>query len=330
MSLCHRSTASRRIATTAALCCVLAVSGLKTARADEVYPSRPINVIVPISAGAQADLLARVLAEQMGQALRQAFVISNRDGAAGTIGVETVKQSVPDGYTLGFGSQGPFTVQPNLRKSLRYSADDFEFICQSNAIILIVAVGPSSPYRSLQELLDAARKAPGTVTLGSVGIGSGPHIFGESIGLEAGVKFNHIPFRSNGDLNTQLIAGNVDFTVTTPALLNVRKDIRALAVTGSTRLANHPDIPLLAELGYKRSSIPGFIGLYAPRRVPAVALDRLREACPIAVKSAQFKAASDSTSSPVQYADSDEYRRNVMQDMRFMADLIPQLGLKPE
>ncbi|MDQ6680342.1 MAG: tripartite tricarboxylate transporter substrate binding protein, partial [Pseudomonadota bacterium] len=222
---------SSSIARGAVLCSLCAMLGTGSARSEDLYPSKPVTIVVPQSAGSQADLLVRVLAEQLGSSLHQHFIVNNREGAAGTIGVAAVKQARPDGYTLGYGAQGAFTIQPNLRKSMPYDVNDFEFICQSNTITLVVAVGPQSPFKSLSELIEAARKSPGTITLGSVGIGSGPHLVGESIALEAGVKFNHIPFKSIGDLNTQLIAGSIDFTVTTPTLLVTfqKRNVRALA-----------------------------------------------------------------------------------------------------
>lgn len=294
------------------------------------FPAKPVSVVVPMSPGGQADVVARNLAEQMGKHLQQSFIVVNRDGAAGTLGVAAVKNAAPDGYTIGFGTQGPFTIQPQLRKSMQYGVNDFEFICQTNVSVLIIAVSPKSPYGSLKELIDAARKAPGTVTLGSVGVGSGPHLIGEAIAQEAGVKFNHIPFRSIGDLNTQLIAGGIDVTVTTPALLESFKVVRALAVAGNHKLAAHPEVPLLKDLGYKRGSVAGFMGLYAPKGIPAPASARLRQACAAASRSESFIALSERLASPAQYAESNAYSQSIRQDMNAMGELIRSLAIKPE
>jgi tripartite-type tricarboxylate transporter receptor subunit TctC len=311
----------------AALALTVGALSAGVASAQEAYPAKPVTLVVPQSAGGPVDVLARSFADQLGKLLRQTIIVSNRDGAAGTIGVEAVKQAAPDGYTLGYGTQGPFTIQPNLRKVMRYTTDDFEFVCQTNDLVPIVVVSLKSPYRSLKELIDAARKAPGTITLGSVGIGSGPHIIGEGLALDAGVQFNHIPFRSFGDLNTQLIAGAIDFTVTSPT---PRNDVRPLAATGGKRLSTHPDLPLLKELGYKRGALPGLIGLYAPKGTAPAALARLRQACSAAVNSEPFKAASESIAAVRQFADSPQYTENVKQDMRSMTELMQALAVKPE
>jgi tripartite-type tricarboxylate transporter receptor subunit TctC len=298
--------------------------------AQEAYPARPVTIIIPFTAGSQPDILARALAEHFTKTLGQAFVIANRDGAAGVIGVEALSQAKPDGYTLGYGPQGQFTIQPNLRKNLKYKVDDFEFLCQSNSGMFVVAAGPGSPYNSLAELLEAARKSPGKISFASAGHATGPHLIAESIALEAGVKLNHIPFRSVGDMYTQVIGGQVDFMVTTPVFLTTRKDVKGFAVVADQRLAANPGIPLLKDLGFKRSSLPGYIGLYAPKGLPTATSAALRKACPGAVESDVFKSASEKTATPVFYADAPGYTASIQQDVKYMADLLATLGIKPE
>lgn len=298
--------------------------------AQEAYPVRPVTIIIPFTAGSQPDILARAMAEHFTKTLGQAFVIANRDGAAGVIGVEALSQAKPDGYTLGYGPQGQFTIQPNLRKNLKYKVDDFEFLCQSNSGMFVVAAGPGSPYNSLAELLEAARKSPGKISFASAGHASGPHLIAESIALEAGVKLNHIPFRSVGDMYTQVIGGQVDFMVTTPVFLTTRKDVKGLAVVADQRLAANPGIPLLKDLGFKRSSLPGYIGLYAPKGLLAAASAALRKACPGAVESDAFKSASEKTATPVFYSDAPGYTASIQQDVKYMANLLATLGIKPE
>ncbi len=300
------------------------------AGAQEVYPSRPITLIVPFSAGSQPDILARALGEQIGKTLGQPLVVLNRDGAAGVIGVEALSQAKADGYTIGYGPQGQFTIQPHLRKTIKYKLDDFEFLCQSNSGIFAVVAGPQSPYNSLAELMEAARKSPGKISFATAGHATGPHLIGESIALEAGVTLNHIPFRNVGDLYTQVIGGTVDFAVTSPVFLATRKDAKGFAVIGEQRLTANPAVPLLKELGYKRSALPGFIGFYAPKGMPAAASNALRKACPAAVASESFKQVAEKTGTPVFYADAPDYSAGVTQDAKFMGDLLNTLGIKPE
>ena len=317
-----RRTSAGLLATT------LAWSG--SAIAQDAYPTRTVTIIIPFTAGSQPDILARAMAEHFTKALGQSFVILNRDGAAGVIGVEALSQSKPDGYTLGYGPQGQFTIQPNLRKNLKYKLEDFEFICQSNTGAFAVVAGPTSPYNSLAELIEAARKSPGKISFASAGHATGPHLIGESLALEAGVKFNHIPFRNVGDMYTQVLGGQIDFAVTTPIFLTSRKDAKGFAVVADRRLPSNPNVPLLKELGFKRSTLPGYIGLYAPKGLPPAVSAALRKTCPAAVDSEAFKQASEKTATPLLYADSPEYTTNIVGDARYMAELLNTLGIKPE
>ncbi len=301
-----------------------------SANAQETYPARPVTVIVPFTAGSQPDILARALSEQLSKSLGQPFVILNRDGAAGVIGVEALAQSKPDGYTLGFGPQGQFTIQPNLRKSIKYKLDDFEFLCQTNGGALVVVAGPNSPFNSLADIVEAARKAPGKISFASAGHATGPHLIAEAIALEAGVKFNHIPFRNVGDMYVQVLGGQIDFAVTSPVFLTSRKDAKGFALVAEKRLAAVPNMPLIKELGYKRSSISGFLGLYAPKGIPAAASAALRKVCPAAADSEAFKQASEKTATPLTFADSPEYTANLVGDSRFMIELMNAIGIKPE
>lgn len=300
------------------------------AGAQSRYPAKPVTLVVPFTVGSQVDVLVRTLSEQFTRALNQPFTVQNRDGAGGILAVASVAQAAPDGYTLGYGTQGPFTIQPNLRKDLQYKISDVEFVCQTNSGSLVVAVGPKSPYRSLRDLIEAARKAPGKLTYASVGVGTGPHLIAEAIALEAKVSFTHVPFRSVPDMTAQFVNGTVDFIVTTPILLSANKEVRGLAVAGTQRLKTFPDIPLLSDLDFKRSSVPAYLGLYAPKGTPGEVLAALRQVCPEAANAEAFKKVSDSIASPVDYADGAQYTRNVLQDQRFMSELINALGIKAE
>lgn len=300
------------------------------AQAQEAYPTRNVTIIVPFTAGSQPDILARALAEQLSKALGKPFVVLNRDGAAGVIGVDAVARSKADGYTLGFGPQGQFTIQPAVRKDLKYKITDFQFLCQTNSSQLVVAASAKSPYNSMAELIDAARKSPGKITFASPGQATGPHLAAESIALDAGVKMLHVPFRSVGDMQAQILGGAVDFFVTSPAFLTARKDTKGFAAVANNRIAALPNLPTLKEQGFKRSTLEGFIGLFAPKGIPEAASAALEKACPGAVASDAFKNAAEKVVTPAHYADSKEYTSVIMQDQKTMGDLISALKIQPE
>jgi tripartite-type tricarboxylate transporter receptor subunit TctC len=296
--------------------------------AQEPYPSRPVTIIVPLSAGSQMDILARGLADGLSKLTSQPMLVVNRDGAAATIGVGAVARSKPDGYTLGFGADGAFVIQPFLRNDLNYKVDEFEFICQTNSTLLVFMVGPKSPYKTMGELIEAARKNPGKLNYGTVGHATSFHLLAESIAIEAGIKWNHIPFRVVGDMVSQTLNGTLDFTVSVPNTLNAGGGvIRGLGITLDGKAPNIPPVPLLRDLGYKYAAPPSVIGLYAPKGVPPDSLAWLRSSCAKAVESPSFTGNSVKTLTGISYADSQGYAQEVMKGNREVGELIKRLGI---
>ncbi|MSQ51170.1 MAG: tripartite tricarboxylate transporter substrate binding protein [Betaproteobacteria bacterium] len=295
---------------------------------QDAYPSRPISVIVPLTAGSQLDILARGLVDGLSKLTAQPIVVINRDGAASTIGVGAVARSKPDGYTLGFGADGAFVIQPFLRTDLNYKVDDFEFICQTNSTLLVFMVGPKSPYKSVADLLEAGRQSPGKLNFGTVGHATSFHLLAESISLEAGVKWNHIPFRVVGDMVSQTLNGTLDFTVSVPNTLNAGGGvIKGLGITGDGKVPNLSPVPLLRDMGYKYSAPPSVIGFYAPKGIPTDALGWLRNACTRAVESPGFIANSTKTLTGITYNESAAYTREVQRGNREIGDLIKKLNI---
>lgn len=300
------------------------------AGAQTTYPERAITLVVPYTAGSQPDILARALADGMAKQLGQSIVIQNRDGASGMIAVESVARASADGYTVGFGPQGQFTVQPHLRKDMRYSMDDFTFVCRTNTSNFVLVAGPNSPFNSLDDLIAAARKSPGKLTFASGGQATGPHLIAESLALEADVKFTHVPFRNVGNMYAQTIAGEVDFLVTTPTILGMHEGIKTLAVIGDQPLSTHPKLPLMKDLGYPKVSFPGIVGLYANKDIPAPARNALEGACEQAAKSDLFVQTSNKLATPVWYENSAKYTEVMRQDSDTMRGLLKTLGIEAQ
>ena len=310
----------------------LLLAALGSADAQEAYPVRQITMVVPFSAGSQPDVLGRAVAEGLSRIGGQPVVVLNKEGAAGVIAVESVAQSRPDGYTLGFGPPGQFTIQPHLRRDLGYKFESFEFLCQTNTANFVLATGPNSPYRTLAQLIDGARAAPGKLTFGTAGHATGPHIVAESIAAEAGVKFTNVPFKNVGDMYVQVQNGTLDFIATTTVALAAGRGMRGLVVIGDTRLPAHPEIPLLKESGYQRATFPGLLvmGVYAPIGLPAEAAAFLRNACPKAMETPLAKSVADKTGSPIAYLDGPAYAAVLRQDARFVGELLGNLGVKAQ
>lgn len=298
--------------------------------AQDAYPARPINLVVPFTAGSQPDVLARGFADGLARLGGHPVVIINRDGAGGTIAVESVSRAAPDGYTLGFGPAGQFVLQPHIRRDLGYRFDSFEFLCQTNSTGFVIAVGQNSPYMTLAQLLDAARKAPGKLNFGSAGHATVPHLVGESVAVAAGVSFTHVPFKNIGDMYLQAMNGTLDFISSTPTALTSARGMRGLAVTQDARMPGFPDVPTFKELGMGQINSPGLttLSLYAPRGLPSQVSAYLRGICPKVLDQPGAKAAAEKTLTPVNYLDGPAYAASLQQDFPRLGTLLGNAGIK--
>jgi len=246
---------------------------------SQSYPSKPVRVLVPFSPGSATDILARLTAEQFSKSMGQAFVVENRAGAGGIPGTEAAKNAAPDGYTLTMCTSGPFGINPAIYKKLPYDPlRDFEPIGNIGFTPQTIVVGAMQPWKTLAELVAAAKARPGEIAYASLGVGSTAHLTIEAFQSAAGVRLNHIPFKGSGEAQAQLLGGNVQvMSDTVPAVLaHVRSGkLRALGVAIPKRSPHLPDVPTVAEQGYPGFESVGWIGLAAPAKTPAAILDRL-------------------------------------------------------
>jgi tripartite-type tricarboxylate transporter receptor subunit TctC len=251
------------------------------AAADD-YPSRPITLVVPYTAGGGNDAMARIVAERMSKTLGQQIVIENRGGAGGSIATRQVAKAAPDGYTLGLGGTGTLAIDPTLYPNAGYDPrKDFAPVGLIATSALVVLVNPSVPARNIQELIALAKSSPGRIDYASAGSGSGIHLGSVLFANMAGIELTHIPYKGSGPALTDLLGGHVAvyFSSLPPAigLINEGK-VRALGVTGPKRSANLPDVPTVAESG-----LPGYeavlhYGIVAPAGTPRPIIDRLNAA----------------------------------------------------
>jgi tripartite-type tricarboxylate transporter receptor subunit TctC len=243
------------------------------------YPVKPVKIIVPFTAGSATDILARLVGDQLSRALGQPFVIENKPGAGGIVGTQAAKDAAPDGYTLIAAGSGPFGINPGVYKSLPYDpVRDFEPIGNIALTPQAIVVGAQSPYKSIRELVAAAKAKPGELSFASLGNGSTSHLTMEAFQQAAGIKLNHIPFKGSSDAQSQIIGGNVVMmSDTVPGLLTQVKGgkLRALGVAIPQRSPFMPDVPTLAEQGYPGFESVGWIGLAAPAKTPVAILDKL-------------------------------------------------------
>ncbi|QWE00012.1 tripartite tricarboxylate transporter substrate binding protein [Polynucleobacter sp. JS-Mosq-20-D10] len=264
-----------------------------TAQAQNSYPSKSINLIVPYGAGGSADSRSRQLAQKMSLILRQPFIIDNKPGAGGNIGTEFVARSAPDGYTIGMGNFAPMAVNKTLFGNLRYDPETALtpiILIEKGPLILVV--NPNSPYKTIQDIVTAAKAKPGTLTFSSGGIGGSHQLSAELFMQNAGIQMIHVPYKSGSAALTDLMAGNVDmmFDQMYSAVPSIRVDkLRPIAITSKKRSPLFPNVPSFAELGYPKVEVLNWQGFIAPAGTPKSIIDTLNKAANEALKDQQLR-----------------------------------------
>ena len=249
------------------------------ASAQTTYPAKPVRILVPFPPGGPADALARIVGDKLGQALGQPFVIENKPGAGGNIGMEQGAKAAADGYTLTLAPTGNLTIAPSLYAKLPYDpAKDYAPITVLATVPNILIVHPSVPARSVAELVALAKAKPGTLNYASPGNGSGPHLAGELLKSMAGIDLVHVPFNGVGPAMTGVLAGDVQmsFAQSSAALPHVKSGkVIALGVASRKRIAAAPELPTIAEAGLPGFDVTSWYALVAPAGTPATVVDRL-------------------------------------------------------
>jgi len=260
-------------------CMALLVLIIATAASAQSYPDKSVRMVVPFAAGAGSnDIMARLVAQKLSDALGQQFVVDNRPGASGIIGTDIVAKAPPDGYTVLMMSL-TFTVNPSLFSKLPYDTvrDPIPVTMVASAPLMLV-VHPSVPAKSVTEFIAYAKANPGKLNFGSGGPGTTPHLAGEMIKTMAGIQVTHIPYKGGAPALTDLVAGQIQFMCENiPGTLPFAKagKLRALAVTDLKRSPLLPELPTLDEAGLKGYQIVGWNGLFVPAGTPQPIVNRL-------------------------------------------------------
>ncbi len=252
----------------------------------QAYPAKPVRLVVPYSPGGGADNAARILATRLSATLGQTVVIDNRPGGSGMIGAQAVAQAEPDGYTVLYDASA-YAVNPALRKMAFDPAKDLLPVSLAVTVPNIFVVPANAPYKSEQEFVDYARKNPGKLTYASYGAGSAAHLIGELLKNQAGIDLLHVPYKGGAPALTDLMGGQVDsyFSNAASGMSYVKSGkLRALAVTSARRMPAMPDVPTLAESGFKDFEVLEWNGFFVPRGTPKDVVARLAKEVQAAVK----------------------------------------------
>jgi len=284
--------AIRRCLTAVALLAAGAAVAQAPAAAD--YPHKPVRIVVAFSPGGPNDVMARILAAKLSANLGQQFLVDNRPGAGGTVGTDAVAKAPADGHTLLFAS-APFVTAPALYgKKLAYDTlHDLTGVTKVAESPLVMMVSPASPYKTLADLLAAAKASPGKLNFGSGGIASTPHLATALLEVTQGIDVQHIPYKGGGPAMQALLGGEIDLlfdSITSGGSFVASGKVRALALTGARRAAKLPAVPTFAEAGLPAFAMVHWVGLVAPAKTPGAVLDRLHREVLKAMASDEVRA----------------------------------------
>ena len=250
---------------------------LASATAQAQVAGKPVRLIVPYPAAGAVDIVSRLLADKLGTALGTTVIVENKAGAAGMIGADQMAKSTPDGNTLAMITVSSHAIAPSVYKTMPYDpVADFALVSLTANTPYIITVNPGVPARSLKDLIALAKSKPGSLNFGSSGTGTTPHLAGELFNTLAGVKINHIPYKGSAPMVNDLLGGQVQVAFDNTVIPHIKAGkLVGLAVTSATRLAAVPDIPTAIEAGLPGYEAVGWMGLAAPKGMPAETVARL-------------------------------------------------------
>ncbi len=310
------------------LAAVFAAAMALPAQAQPDYPSRIVNVVNPTQAGATTDILARALVAGLSSRLGQQFVVVNRPGASGAIGTASVARAAPDGYTLLFGAVYVLSVLPAARSAdIGYDAHSLVPVCQTVSNAMVIAVRPNSPFKTLADLVTAARAQPGKLNYGHQGAGSIPNLSMEEFLEAAKLDIKGIPGRGDPAVVTDLLGGSIDVAALVQGTV-AGQNLRLLGIFTDERHPSFADTPTVKEQGFDVAPI-SFGGLLAPAATPKEIIGKLETACEGAAKDEVYaSAAKRGGQPPSYYADRATFGMRLERDIEAKRRLIARMKLQ--
>ncbi|MFL6799657.1 MAG: Bug family tripartite tricarboxylate transporter substrate binding protein [Xanthobacteraceae bacterium] len=307
-------------------------AGLAAPLDAQDYPSRPIKIIVGFAPGGGVDSVARIISQELAKGFGQSIVVENRPGAAGTIGAAAAARSDPDGYTLVM-LPGGHPLYGATHKSLPFHAvTGFDWISTVVTLQFIALVRADSPYQSMSDLISAARLAPGTLTYGSAGVGSTHHLTIEMIADRANLKLLHVPYQGDAPALAALLGNQVQFTLATPtqAMGNIEGGkLRALAVTGNTRMPQLPQVPTIEQAtGFKDFDVRTWFGLAGPAGLPSAVVSRLNSEVRKALEQPEVRSKLEQLGGEVRPSTPQEFRERVARELAMWSKIVDDIKLE--
>ncbi len=326
-------TSSGRRAVLTQLAAGAAVLAAPAAFAQAAWPNKPIRWINPYAPGGTTDMIARAVAQKLGERLGQQVIVENKPGAGGNIGTDLVAKAPPDGYTWVLGNIGPMSINTTMYKNMPFDAQkDFTPISLLIAYANVIIVNASSPFKTLGELLQAAKTTPQTYA--GVGVGTSLHLTGELLARTANVKLTHIPYKGAAPGLQDLMGGVVALNISpigSPMQLIKAGRVRPLAVTGPERSTLLPDVPTVAELGYPGFEVTGWLGLLVPRGTPQPIVNRLVTETTAVMQMPEIrKVVNEDMASYVPPLGPDYFTKFIASENRKWREVVTAADIKPE
>ena len=313
---------------------VLAVGALFPAAAPvmaaENWPERPVRIVVPFQAGSATDLISRQLGEALGKELGQTFIVEARPGAGAAIGASMVARAEPDGYTLLMGGAAAVVTNRYLHKNLSYDPDSFEPVSMVAYTPNILLTNPKEPFKTLPEMIAYAKANPGRLTYASFGAGTTSHLAGEMLQQEAGIQLLHIPYKGAGEAIPALLSGQVSmyFDTIMTGLPQVQTGaLVALGLSTAERSDQAPNIPTIAEQGYKGYNIAPWYGIVAPGGTPEPILEKLNKAINKVLAEGDLREKLAKTGAEPQGGSREEFAAFIKSEIPRTKQLVEKAGL---
>ncbi len=316
------------------ICCIFTFGNFSSqAQSSLSYPTKPVRVYNPSSPGGGADVIGRLIQQELTKNLGQTFIVDNRPGAANIIATELAAKSTPDGYSLLLGTTGSFVTNPLVYKKLSYAVSDFIPISIVADAPFILSIHPSVPANNLAELISYAKANPGKLSFASFGNGSSSHMAGEYFQMLTGTKLIHVPYKGSAPGMSDLLAGNITMTFDSglSSIPNIQaKKIRPIAVAASKRLANLPDVPTFAELGIANFNAGSWYGFFAPAGTPREIINLLNKNIHQIVAMPEISARIQSLGATVQVNTPEEYATQISKETEQWAMVIQRAKIQLE
>jgi tripartite-type tricarboxylate transporter receptor subunit TctC len=314
------------------LALVLAASTAASAQTADTYPSKPIRLIVPLGAGGGTDVMARMAAKELSEALGQPVVVENKPGVAAVVGTDFVAKAPPDGYTLLVAPSSALVVNPATRKSLPYNSErDFVPVSIMGRLALMLTVNAASPFRSVKDLVDHAKAHPKDVSYAS----SSPlyQLATELFKQKTGTEFLAVPYKSSGESTNALAGNQVTMALADiPVVAGLVKGgkLRALAYTDTQRSAAFPDVPTVAEVGLGGTEAVTLVGLLAPAGTPMPIVRKLQAVMVNMARKPDVRERFAALGVEPVGSTSEEYAQSIRTDLRLWADVVKRANIQPE